>query len=284
MVSTSPILENLYEQFKSASYLPSKEILTLSKLAVKLGKPILIEGPPGTGKTSFARAMTQILGTKLFRIQCYEGITAEQVIGEFNYQRQLLAIEISRKGDISDIFNEEFFIARPLLQVLQSEQQVVLLIDEVDRSDEEFEAFLLEALGENQVTIPELGTIKAKSTPVVILTSNRTRELSGALRRRSLFLALDYPEADRESEIIKIHVPEIEEGITKKIVALLRSIRRNDNIVQPPSISEGIELAKTLLILGKEYLEKPAINEILGLLAKSSSDLQELRKQMLTQA
>jgi MoxR-like ATPase len=272
------------DKFRSASYLPSGEILTLSKLAVKLGKPILIEGPPGTGKTSYAVAMAKILATKLYRIQCYEGITAEQVIGEFNYQRQLLAIEVSRGGEISDIFTDDYFIARPLLQVLKAESPVVLLIDEVDRSDEEFEAFLLEALGENQVTIPELGTIHAKSKPIVILTSNGTRELSGALRRRSLFLALDYPSASRESEIIKIHVPELESQLGEKIVALLRSIRRNDKIAQPPSISEGIELAKTLLLLGKDYLELPAIEEILGLLAKSSSDLQELRKQLLTQA
>jgi MoxR-like ATPase len=272
----------LPEQFRTASYLPSDEILTLSKLAVKLGKPILIEGPPGTGKTSFARAMAKILNTQLYRIQCYEGITAEQVIGEFNYQRQLLAIEVS-KEEITDIFTPEFFIARPLLQVLQSEEQVVLLIDEVDRSDEEFEAFLLEALDENQVTIPELGTISGKSQPVVILTSNGSRELSGALRRRSLFLALDYPEAKREADIISIHVPDLEEALAQKIVTLLRSIRRNDKIAQPPSISEGIELAQTLLLLGKEYLDAPQLEEILGLLAKSTSDLQELRKQLLTQ-
>ncbi len=283
MIFDGSSLEGLQNKFQSAFYLPNDEILTLARLAIKLGKPILIEGPPGTGKTSFARAMTQILGTELYRIQCYEGITAEQVIGEFNYQRQLLAIEISRKGDISDIFTEDFFIARPLLKALKSSKQVVLLIDEVDRADEEFEAFLLEALGENQVTVPELGTIKAQSTPLVVLTSNGTRELSPALRRRSLFLALDYPETKREQEIIKIHVPNIPEEVIQKIVTLLRSIRRNDKIAQPPSISEGIELARTLLELGMEYLEKPAINEILGLLAKSPSDLQELRKQIVSQ-
>lgn len=280
------------EQFNKASYLPSDEILTLSKLAVKLAKPVLIEGPPGTGKTSLAKAMAEVLETQLLRIQCFEGISVEQVIGEFNYQKQLLAIEINKsatsaesrdKLNQSNIFDPDFFIARPLLQALQAVNPVVLLIDEIDRADEEFEAFLLEALGENQITIPELGTLEAKSDPVVILTSNGTRELSAALRRRSLYLALDYPDSTREAKIIQLHVPEMDQELAEKIVELLRKIRRNDKISQSPSISEGIELAKTLLLLGKDYLEMPKIEEILGLLAKNSSDMVELRRQLLTE-
>lgn len=277
------------EQFREAAYLPNDEILTMGKLAIKLKKPVLIEGPPGTGKTSLAKAIAKLLNTKLLRIQCYEGITAEQVIGEFNYQKQLIAIELAKnakdKGNVDEynIFSKEYFIARPLLSALQSEVPVVLLFDEIDRADEEFEAFLLEALGENQITIPELGTITASSTPIVFLTSNGTRELSPALRRRSLYLALDYPDRAREQQIINLHVPELNGQLATKIVDLLRKIRRNENIRQSPSISEGIELAQTLLVLGQEYLEMPKLEEILGLLAKNQADMVEIRRMLLVE-
>ena len=270
-------MDDLQAKFKNASYLPSNEIVTISQLAMKLQKPILVEGPPGVGKTALAKALASVLDTKLYRIQCYEGITSEQIIGEFNYQRQLLAIQ-SQQGD--DIFTTQYFISRPLLMALQAKKRVVLLIDEVDRADEEFEAFLLEALAENQVTIPELGTIEGTHNPIVILTSNNTRQLSGALRRRSLYLSLDYPSATREQEIIKLHVPGFGDTLYEKLVNLLRKIRRNDDISQPPSISEGIELAKALTMLGKEYLEMPKIEELMGLLVKSGADQVVLKRQL----
>ena len=287
------------EQFKAAGYLPTPEIHTIAKLALQLHKPILLEGPPGVGKTSMAKALATVCQTNLLRIQCYEGITAEQVIGEFNYQRQLLAIELFKasapvftgasaeklsiegsetlNSALTDIFSPEFFIARPLLQALQSSEPVVLLIDEIDRADEEFEALLLEALAENQITVPELGTVHANSFPIVVMTSNGTRQLSGALRRRSLYLALDFPTSKREAEIIKMHVPELEEGVATKITELLRKIRNNDAILQAPSISEAIELAKALTILGAKYLEMPLLEEILGLLVKNGADMTAVR-------
>lgn len=272
---------DLSEQFKEAQYLPSDEIITLSQLAMKLNKPILVEGPPGVGKTALSKALAKINEAELYRIQCYEGITAEQVIGEFNYQRQLLAIELAQTGDISDVFTPEFFISRPLLKAIQQENPVVLLIDEIDRADEEFEAFLLEALAENQITIPELGTIKGRGNPIVVLTSNGTRQLSGALRRRSLFLALDYPVPSREQKIIEMHVPDLDEQLYVRIVKLLNKIRREDEVRQPPSISEGIELAQALTILGSDYLDDGKITEIAGLLVKSAADISAVKKLMV---
>ena len=274
-------MEDLTSLLRDAKYLPSTEITTISKLALTLKKPILVEGPPGVGKTALAKALATATNAQFFRIQCYEGITAEQVIGEFNYQRQLLAIELAQSGQISDVFTPEFFIARPLLQALQTETAVVLLIDEIDRADEEFEALLLEALAENQVTIPELGTIHGSGHPLVVLTSNATRQLSGALRRRSLYLALDYPTPSREQEIIKLHVPDLDEQLYQRIVLLLSRIRQADSIRQPPSISEGIELAQALAVLGAEYLEGDKLNQILGLLVKSKADTTALKKLLL---
>ncbi|MCY3413829.1 MAG: MoxR family ATPase [Candidatus Heimdallarchaeota archaeon] len=272
-------MSDLSNQFKMAKYLPNEEITTIANLAMKLNKPVLMEGPPGTGKTSLATAIASITNSTLYRIQCYEGITAEQVIGEYNYQKQLIEIA---KQEGTDVFSQEFFIARPLLQVLQSDVHTVLLIDEVDRADEEFEAFLLEALGENQITLPELGTIKAKTKHTIILTSNGTRELSGALRRRSLYLSLDYPSKQREIDIVALHVPELQQSIVDRIVAMVRRIRRQNNITQAPSISETIDFARSILILGEEFMQKERVERLLGILAKNTSDLQILENMLLT--
>lgn len=268
--------------FINAGYIADKQTQTITTLARALQKPILVEGPPGTGKTALAKALAKIADAPLFRIQCYEGIAAEQVIGEFNYTKQLLAIEQAKNNrtnmDLQNVFTQEFFIERPLLKAFQHPKQVVLLIDEIDRADEEFEAFLLEALGEYQVTVPELGTIPAKQIPIIILTSNATRTLSHALRRRSLYLHLDYPSKEREIEIIRLHVPQIEANIVETIVAIARKLRDTHKISQPPSIAETIDFAKAIVNLGSDFLNQEQIEGILGVLIKNQSDLNEARE------
>jgi len=258
-------------------YIPDGELITLVNVSVGLGKPLLLEGPPGTGKTALAKALSAISGRELIRIQCFEGISAEQVIGEFNYTKQLLALEKAKGAEIKDLFTQEFFIPRALMQALTAEKPVVLLIDEIDRSDEEFEAFLLEALGEQQITVPELGTLHSKTVPFIVMTSNNTRPLSPALRRRSIYIALEYPTSEREKEILRLHLPELQEDISDEVLSLVRKMRTNDRISDPPSVAETIEFAKALLFMGENILDDKRIKELYGVLLKSKGDLFEAK-------
>jgi MoxR-like ATPase len=273
----------------SHQYISTPEIDITLKLALNLNRPILIEGPAGTGKTSVATSMAEALKWKLYRIQCYEGITVESVIGEFDYKRQLLHIELERMKhqspmnppSVENIFSRDFFIERPLFLSFIEDEPNVLLIDEIDKSDEEFEAFLLEALGERQLTIPELGTFKASNDQqIVILTSNSSRDLSEPLRRRCLYLYIDFPSQEREQKILAVHTGKnFDEPLIKSIAGIIHQIRKYD-LRKTPSIAEAIDWAKALIYLGKKHIEREALKETLPIILKYQEDIQRLETQL----
>lgn len=269
-------------------YISNPEIDITLKLALELNRPILVEGPAGTGKTSIALSLAQALNWKLFRIQCYEGITFESVIGEFDYKRQLLHIELERQKQASassknleDIFSRKFFIERPLFLSFIENDPNVLLIDEIDKSDEEFEAFLLEALGERQITIPELGTFQASNEQqIVILTSNSSRDLSEPLRRRCLFLYIDFPTPERERRILASHTGmNFDEPLIQSIAGIVHQIRQYD-LRKVPSIAETIDWAKALVLLGKQYIDEPTLKETITILLKYQEDINRIDSQL----
>lgn len=273
----------------SHQYISTPEIDITLKLALNLNRPILIEGPAGTGKTSVATSMAEALKWKLYRIQCYEGITVESVIGEFDYKRQLLHIELERMKhqspmnppSVENIFSRDFFIERPLFLSFIEDEPNVLLIDEIDKSDEEFEAFLLEALGERQLTIPELGTFQASNDQqIVILTSNSSRDLSEPLRRRCLYLYIDFPTQEREQKILAVHTGNnFDEPLIKSIAGIIHQIRKYD-LRKTPSIAEAIDWAKALIYLGKKHIEKETLKETLPIILKYQEDIQRLETQL----
>jgi MoxR-like ATPase len=276
---------------RGVSYLADEGIAGVVFLAERLGKPVLVEGPAGTGKTQLAKSVAELTGARLIRLQCYEGLDESKALYEWNYKKQLLRIQAQRVSESDgggggswsdiedDIFSEPFLLTRPLLEAIRAEDPVVLLIDEVDRVEVETEALLLEILSDYQVSIPELGTVGATQIPLVFLTSNNTRELSEALKRRCLFLHIDYPDLEREKEIVLTRVPGITEDLADQVVRIVRSIRTLD-LKKAPSVSETLDWARTLLLLGIESVDAATATETLHILLKYQSDIEKAAKDL----
>ncbi len=278
------IAAKIREQFASAGYIANPELATALELALGLEKPLLIEGPAGVGKTDTAKVLAEVLQTKLIRLQCYEGLDSAMALYEWNYPRQLLHIRLTENEEAttqareSEIFSEEFLLRRPLLEAITQERSPALLVDEIDRADEAFEAFLLELLGEFQVTIPEIGTIRARHRPVVILTSNRSRELSDALRRRCLYLWLNYPTPEQEVAILRARLPQIDAQLAEQIAKFMVFLREQP-FQKVPGIAESLDWAKALMQLHRHVLDDKLIEQTAGCILKMQEDLELLASQ-----
>jgi MoxR-like ATPase len=274
--ATPQSVEEVKEALARVSYLADEPAALVSFLAQRLGKPVLVEGPAGVGKTELAKALSRASGRELVRLQCYEGLDESKALYEWNYRKQLLRIQAGEEGGWEsvhdDIFSEEFLLTRPLMTAISSPDPVVLLIDEVDKTDQEFEAMLLELLSDFQLTIPELGQISARTMPIVVLTSNNTRELTEALKRRCLYLWLDYPELEREMEIVRLHAPEIDEKLARRLVEVVHMIRQLD-LKKPPSIAESIDWARTLLLMGADDIDRETFEQSISILVKHRTDI-----------
>jgi MoxR-like ATPase len=255
-------------------YLADEPAALVAYLAQRLGKPVLVEGPAGVGKTELAKAISRATGRSLIRLQCYEGLDEAKALYEWNYRKQLLKIQASEKSDdaFEDIFTEEFLLTRPLLEAIASTEPVVLLIDEIDKTDQEFEAMLLEVLSDFQISIPELGVIEARTHPIVVLTSNNSRELTEALKRRCLYLWLDYPEVEREMEIVHLHAPELDQALARRLVEVVHMVRQLD-LKKPPSIAESIDWARALLLLGADDIDRSVFERTMSIIVKHRTDI-----------
>ena len=267
------------------NYVADEEFATALFLLLNLRKPLLLEGPPGVGKTEIALVLSQLLNTKLIRLQCYEGLDINSSVYEWNYQKQLLGIKLQEGSNLSvaekekHIFGTEYLLQRPLLQsISETEQSPVLLIDELDRSDEEFEAFLLELLSAFQISIPEIGTIKAKHKPFVVLTSNRSRELSDALKRRCLYYWIDYPDLNKEMAIVRKRLPGIEQDLLKQVVEFVQELRKR-KLNKTPGVSETMDWAESLMALGYREINSRAFEQTLGAVLKSADDIQQVKQE-----
>jgi MoxR-like ATPase len=274
------------EALGRVGYLADEPAALVAYLAQRLGKPVLVEGPAGVGKTELAKATSRATERRLIRLQCYEGLDEAKALYEWNYRKQLLRIQAESQADPAargesaaswdavheDIFSEEFLLTRPLLQAIAATEPVVLLIDEIDKTDQEFEAMLLEVLSDFQISIPELGVIEARTHPIVVLTSNNSRELTEALKRRCLYLWLDYPEVEREMEIVRLHSPEIDEQLARRLVEIVHMVRQLD-LKKPPSIAESIDWARALLLLGADDLDRSVFERTMSIIVKHRTDM-----------
>ena len=276
-------LEELKKNLDRTQYVYDDTILTVLYVALTLGRPLLIEGAAGVGKTEVAKVMAEALGRPLVRLQCYEGLDESKALYEWNYQKQLLAIQVNqgqedRQALTKSLFSDEYLLERPLLQSIRSDTPVVLLIDEIDKADEEFEAFLLELLSEMQVTIPEIGTVKARSIPFVVLTSNRARPLSEALRRRCAYLHIDYPDMEKELAILRKKLPNVEDRLRVQVAKAIQQLRSADVLLKKPSIAESLDWAAALDALGIRELTPDALRQTAGFVLKNNEDLLALEE------
>ena len=277
-------LEELKQKMDAAGYVYDDTMGTVLYVALLLGRPLLIEGDAGVGKTEIAKVMASALGRELVRLQCYEGLDESKALYEWNYQKQLLSIQVNRDAQqreelMDSLFSEEYLLERPLLKSIRAQQPVVLLIDEVDKADEEFEAFLLELLSEQQVTVPEIGTIRAKTVPFVVLTSNRARPLSEALRRRCAYLHIDYPDMDKELAILRKKLPHVDDRLCAQVALAVQKLRSNEAILKKPSIAETLDWAAALDALGLRELTPDAMAQTAGFVLKNNEDMQLLSQQ-----
>jgi MoxR-like ATPase len=280
---TFSTIEELQEALLDASYLADRGLATVLFLGLKLEKPLLLEGEAGVGKTEAAKAVSRALDARLIRLQCYEGLDVAHAVYEWNYSRQLLHIRAAQEGTVAEaeLFGPRFLIRRPLLEAIESEDRVVLLIDEIDRADDEFEAFLLEVLSDFQITIPELGTIAARRRPAVILTSNRTRELHDALKRRALFHWIGHPAIEREIAIVRLRVPGIPERLASEAAAFVRELRGLD-LAKPPGVAETIDWAMALNALGRQEIDAEVVQQTLGSVLKYREDVDAVQDETLS--
>ena len=279
-------LEYLKQKMDEQHYVYDETMATVLAVALALGRPLLIEGAAGVGKTEIAKVMAAALDRELVRLQCYEGLDESKALYEWNYQKQLLAIQVGRGQQSGEeltrsLFSDEYLLERPLLKSIRSEREVVLLIDEIDKADEEFEAFLLELLSDMQVSIPEIGTVKAKTVPFVVLTSNRARPLSDALRRRCAYLYIDYPSLEKELAILRAKVPQVDEQLRSQVAQAVQKLRANDAIVKKPSIAETLDWISALNALGIRELTPQTLRSTAGFLLKENEDIESMEKMNL---
>ncbi|WP_425057694.1 hypothetical protein SCACP_22290 [Sporomusa carbonis] len=282
---TELTMAELRNAFEAQGYISDKELLTTVYLALKLEKPLLIEGAPGVGKTEIAKVLSKVFNTELIRLQCYEGLDENKALYEWNYQRQLIKIQMSKNSNCHelsehDVFSTDYLMERPLLKAIMAEKRPVLLIDEIDKTDEEFEAFLFEILSDFQISIPELGTIMAKHIPIVVLTSNNDRELSEGLRRRCVYLYIDYPTIEKEINIIRSKIPEATEKLALQIATAVNYLRNNLTLNKQPSIAETLDWTRSLIAMHADHLDSTLVKQTMGLLLKHRDDLSAFHKNL----